>query len=90
MYAVEVALAARRQLRKLSPAVQRRIVEKLENLGTDPRPSGVKKLSAGEGLFRIRVGDYRIVYRIDDQVLQVLVVQIGDRKWIYQKLLGKA
>lgn len=90
MYTVEVAPAARRQLRKLSRAVQRRIVEKLEDLGNDPRPSGVKKLSASEGLFRIRVGDYRVVYRIDDQVLQVLVVQIGDRKWIYQKLLGKA
>jgi len=89
MYAVEVAPAACRQLRKLPQAAQRRIVEKLEGLAADPRPTGVKKLAASEGLFRIRVGDYRIVYRIDDQVLQVLVVQIGDRKWVYQKILGK-
>jgi mRNA interferase RelE/StbE len=48
-----------------------------------PRPSGCKKLKGGEGLYRIRVGDYRVIYEIEDAKLVVVVVKIGNRKDIY-------
>jgi mRNA interferase RelE/StbE len=53
-------------------------------LAADPRPFGVKKLSADEDLFRIRVGDYRIIYQIRDKELIVLVVKIGHRREVYR------
>ena len=53
----------------------------------DPRPNGVEKLAGGDvSRYRVRVGDYRIVYRIDDQVLTVLVLKVGDRKEVYRDL----
>lgn len=86
-YAVEVAPAAGRQLRKLPKPAQRRIVSRLEALEEDPRPSAAKKLSGKRALYRVRVGSYRIVYRVNDQAVHVLVVKIGDRKAIYRKIL---
>ncbi|GAA4397212.1 hypothetical protein GCM10023187_06320 [Nibrella viscosa] len=62
------------------------IVEALEHLAIDPRPPGVKKLKGREGLFRFRVGDYRIVYQIFDGELLIIVVLIGNRRDIYDSL----
>lgn len=86
-YSVELTPAAGRQLKKLPKAAQRRIAPRLANLANDPRPSGVKKLAAAECLYRLRVGDCRAVYRIEDQRLLVLVVKIGDRQAIYRHIL---
>lgn len=57
----------------------------VELLSQEPRPSGAKKLVAGEGEWRLRTGDYRIVYEIQDQVLLVLVIVVGHRRDIYQR-----
>ena len=85
-YTVYVAPAADRDLKKLPDAVQRRIVSAIETLADDPRPPGTKKLAGQElNLWRIRVGDYRIVYQIQDERLIVLVVRIGHRGDIYRK-----
>jgi mRNA interferase RelE/StbE len=84
---VRISPAADRDIRKLDRPVQRRILKKLDGLVTDPRPNGVEKLTGSDApRYRVRVGDYRIVYRIDDQVLTVLVLNVGDRKEIYRKL----
>ena len=83
-YSILLAPPAERQLRALPAAIQKRLVKRLKALQVNPRPQGVKKL-AGEGdLYRIREGDYRILYTIRDRELIVLVVKIGDRKEIYR------
>ena len=83
-YRVEVAPAALRQLRKLDRAAQRRVQAAIELLATEPRPSGAKKLVDGNGEWRVRTGDYRIVYEIQDNVLLILVVAVGHRREIYE------
>ena len=83
-YSVLIAPAAERQLKALTQPVQKRIVKRLKSLGQNPRPPGVKKLAGEEELYRIREGDYRIVYTIQDKELIVLVVKIGNRKEVYR------
>jgi mRNA interferase RelE/StbE len=56
----------------------------MDGLGKEPRPKGVKKLAGAEDLYRIRVGDYRVVFQIQDDRLMVLVVRIGHRKDAYR------
>jgi mRNA interferase RelE/StbE len=84
LYHVEISPAALRQLRKLEAPVRRRILTKIESLGINPRPPGVAKLYDTEDLYRVRVGEFRIIYAIEDQVAIVLVVKIGNRKEIYR------
>jgi mRNA interferase RelE/StbE len=84
-YRVDVAPAAVRQLRKLAPPARRRIQAAIELLAEQPRPSGSTKLVGGEGEWRVRTGDYRIVYEIHDSVLLVLVVAVGHRRDIYDR-----
>ena len=84
-YRVEVAAAAVRQLRKLDRAAQRRVQGAIELLAAEPRPNGAKKLVGGDGEWRVRTGDYRIVYEIHDNVLLVLVIAIGHRREIYDR-----
>ena len=84
-YRVEVAAAAVRQLRKLDRAAQRRVQGAIELLAAEPRPNGATKLVGGDGEWRVRTGDYRIVYEIHDNVLLVLVVAVGHRREIYDR-----
>ena len=82
-YKVEFAPLAHRQLRKLERAIQIRLLQRIETLSTNPRPSGVKKLAAEADLYRIRIGEYRVVYQIRDRDLLILIVKIGHRREIY-------
>lgn len=82
-YRVDVAPAAVGQLRKLDGPALRRIQAAIELLAEQPRPSGAKKLVGGSGEWRVRTGDYRIVYEINDDVLLVLVIAVGRRREIY-------
>lgn len=82
-YNIEFAPAAARQLRKLPPEAQLRIAAVVDKLGNNPLPSGVKKLSSQDALYRVRVGDYRVVYQFHSGKLRVLVVRVGHRKDIY-------
>lgn len=84
-YRVEVAPAAVRQLRKLDRVAQRRVQAAIELLAEQPRPNGAKKLAGGDGEWRVRTGDYRIIYEIHDKVLHVLVVAVGQRRDIYER-----
>ncbi len=83
-YTVEVAPAADRQIRKLDRETQRRVLTSLEKLGQEPRPQGSVKLQAVEDLYRVRVGDYRIIYEIFDRHLLVLVLKVGHRSEVYK------
>ena len=83
-YEVVLSPKAEKQLDELPTPLRRRITEAIEGLESKPRPHGVKKLTGAENLWRIRVGDYRIVYTIEDDRLIVLVVKIGHRRKIYR------
>ena len=84
-YRVEVAPAALRQLRKLDPVARRRVQAAVELLADHPRPAGATRLVGGEGAWRVRTGDYRIVYKIHDDVLLVLVIAVGHRRDVYRQ-----
>jgi mRNA interferase RelE/StbE len=83
-YKIEFTAAAKRQFDKLPDASRRRLAEVVDRLSENPRPSGMAKLSGEDGLYRVRSGDYRIVYRIQDNRLLVLVVKIGHRREVYR------
>jgi mRNA interferase RelE/StbE len=84
-YRIAFAKEADRALAKLPCDVQQRIVKKVTALADNPRPSGTKALQGSDAAYlRIRVGDYRVVYSIDDAVLLVLVVRIGHRREVYR------
>jgi len=84
-YRIEFAPSARRQLQKLPNEIRVRVAAALSALSAEPRPPGVKKLSGEESLYRIRVGDYRIIYQIREKELIVLVVKIGHRGEVYRR-----
>jgi len=85
-YKVEFAPAADRQLRAFDKSIQRQLIRRIEKLAHDPRPHGVEKLTGEEDLYRVRSGDYRVLYTIQDKELIVLVVKIADRKEVYRRL----
>jgi len=83
-YQIEFLKTARKELSKLPKDIQQRIALKIEALRENPYPPDSKKLKNGDGRLRIRVGDYRIIYSLEDEKLVVLVIKIGHRRNIYQ------
>jgi mRNA interferase RelE/StbE len=84
-YRVELAPSAARQLRKFDPDVRRRLQAVLEILAEDPRPPAATRLVGGAGEWRVRTGDYRVIYEIDDDHLLILVLRMGHRRQIYDR-----
>ncbi len=84
-YRVVFSKGADRQLLKLSEKLQKRLVRAAESLEGTPRPPRSKKLQGEKNLWRIRVGDYRILYEIEDAKLVVLVIRLAHRKNVYRK-----
>ncbi|MDO5675880.1 MAG: type II toxin-antitoxin system RelE/ParE family toxin [Propionibacteriaceae bacterium] len=82
-YSIELRPAALRALRKIDPQDRRRIQGVIALLATDPRPPAAKRL-AGRPAWRVRVGDYRVIYTIEDDVLLVVVVTLGHRRDVYR------
>lgn len=85
-YRIQILPRAERALTALPADVQQRIDARIQSLAASPRPPGVEKLAGAEGLYRVRVGDHRVVYTIRDDVLLVLVVRIGHRGEVYRTL----
>jgi mRNA interferase RelE/StbE len=83
-YALEFAPKALRSLRKLDLSVVERIRAATEALRDEPRPVGAKMLIGMHGVLRIRVGDYRVLYTVDDDQLVILIVEAGHRRQIYR------
>ncbi|SBW21034.1 hypothetical protein FDG2_1872 [Candidatus Protofrankia californiensis] len=83
-YKVEVSSHAARAFRKLPVPVQRRLTRAFLALEHTPRPVGSKALVGSPGHWRIRVGDYRVIYTVRDDVLLVLVVELGHRRDVYR------
>lgn len=84
MYHLITKPSAEKQIAKLPTTVRKRIYAALDGLCEQPRPRGCKKLRAEDDLWRIRVGDYRVVYTIEDDELIILVVRVAHRKDVYQ------
>jgi len=83
-YRIEVSATAERQIKKLAPPEQIRVLKAIKALEFDPRPRGCRKLRGYADTFRIRVGTYRILYSIEDARLLILVLKVGHRRGIYQ------
>ena len=82
-YRIELRPAAVRALRKLDPQVRLRVQGAIALLARDPRPPSARALRGRPGL-RVRVGDYRIIYLVEDNVLLVVVVRLGNRRDVYE------
>jgi len=85
MYKVTVKKSAAKSITKLPKNVSNRLIPSIKQLAQDPRPPGSKKLQGAEDLWRIRVGNYRVLYAIEDTIMIVDVVQVAHRKDIYRK-----
>jgi mRNA interferase RelE/StbE len=83
-YQVSLSPAAARQLRKLDPQARRRVQAAIELLAADPRPPAARQLVGGTGEWRVRTGDHRIIYEIQDGRLLVLVLALGHRREAYR------
>jgi mRNA interferase RelE/StbE len=83
-YRVSLTASAEKELHRLSAQMVARIMPRLEGLTSSPRPPGCKKLRGGDNEWRIRVGDYRIVYEIDDKARTVDVTRIAHRRQVYE------
>lgn len=82
-YRIEVRPAALRALRKVDPQVRSRVEGAIALLAEDPRPPASRPLRGRPG-YRVRVGDYRIIYTINDDVLLIVVVTLGHRRDVYR------
>lgn len=83
-YIVKLTSHAARSFRKLSRDVQARLSPSIESLKEDPRPPGSEKLKGSDNAYRIRVGDYRILYEVRDRVLIVCIIETGHRREVYK------
>jgi mRNA interferase RelE/StbE len=84
VYEIVFAASAKREFRDLSPDVIERILPKIRDLANNPRPPGCKKLHGYRDRWRIRIGDYRVVYAISDTSKRVDVTRIAHRREVYE------
>jgi len=84
-YSVEVKPAARKELEALPDSVLVRVLQRMESLRDSPRPAGFKKLRGYKDQWRVRVGDWRVVYIIDDGAKLVSVTRIAHRREVYER-----
>jgi mRNA interferase RelE/StbE len=83
-YEVQILPKAVRQIKALSVEVRQDVSITIQSLANEPRPIGVKKLSGEKDIYRVRIGNYRVLYRIVDKVLVVVVVSVGHRREVYR------
>lgn len=83
-FTVKIANKAQKELKKVSPPYQQKIIKAVKELALNPMPIGVKKLKGRPNEYRVRVADYRIIYEIHDSEMIILVVKVGHRKAIYK------
>ena len=83
-YRVLFTRRAERDFSTLPRRERERLARRIDALATDPRPKGVKKLVGPDAFYRLRAGDYRIIYTVEDNVVTVTVVRVGHRRDIYR------
>ena len=83
-YALTFARSARKELERLNDPLRTRVFRRIESLATNPRPAGCKKLEGAEDLWRLRIGDYRVIYSVDDGRRLVDVSAVRHRSDVYR------
>ena len=83
-YRIEFVRSAAKSYRQLDPVLQRRVDRELSRLSEAPRHPGVIRLQANDELYRVRIGDLRLIFSVEDDRLLVLIVKIGQRGFIYR------
>lgn len=84
-YRVDFTTAAARQVKKLPRPARDRVLDAVDDLGENPRPHGAKKLVGEDTAWRIRVGDYRVIYDIFDEELRVTVIRAAHRREVHNR-----
>lgn len=84
-YTVVLRPPAQRAIKKLPNEIQSRIIKKIESLESNPRPPGCEKIAGAENLWRVRTGDYRILYEIVEDRLTIFIVHTAHRKDVYRR-----
>ena len=82
MYLIVIDRHAQKQLGKITSPYFNRIVKAINELASNPRPPGCKKLTARPG-YRIRIADFRVIYTIEDKILTIFIIEIGNRREVY-------
>jgi mRNA interferase RelE/StbE len=85
-YAVLVSSRAAKDLDDLPISIQRRVRTLIDGLATEPRPRGTEAMVGIDNSYRLRVGDYRVVYAIDDAERQVIIARVGHRRDVYRRI----
>ena len=83
-YRIEIAATAEKQLKKIRREDEVRILRSISLLASEPRPGGCRKMSGYDDIYRIRVGNYRVIYEIDGKRIVVIILKIGHRKDVYR------
>ena len=83
-YKIEVSASAERQLKKIRREDKIRILRSISLLAGDPRPVGCRKISGYDDIYRIRIGNYRVIYEIDGKRIVIVILKIGHRREVYR------
>ena len=83
-YRIQFVRSAAKAYSRLDPVLQRRVDRELRRLGETPRHAGVIPLQSADELYRVRIGDLRLLFSVEDQILLVLIVKIGHRGSVYR------
>ncbi len=84
-YKIEWRPSTKKDLKRISKPEVLRIIKAVEGLSNEPRPRGSTKLTGSDFTYRIRIGDYRVIYEIHDEIILIEVVKVGHRKDVYRK-----
>ena len=85
-YRIEVSATAEKQIRRLPREDRLRVLRAIRPLATEPTPPGSRKIRGYDDVFRIRVGTYRIIYRVEGRRLLIIILKLGHRREIYRSL----
>jgi len=86
LFVIRYYASVKKELRDIPQSIRARVIQKIQALAHDPYPVGVVKLSGALQLYRIRSGDYRIIYEINGSELLIVIVKIGHRREVYRQL----
>lgn len=87
-YKLHWKTSAKKELKRLDPAIIPSIIKAVESLAENPHPIGHKKLHEGQHAYRIRVHDYRVIYSIENQILTIEIIRIAHRREVYRRHLS--
>jgi len=87
-YRIEFTPRAVREIKALDRPIRSRIARRINTLAQNPHPQGIKKIGGEDELYRLRVGDYRILYQVKAKLLLVLIIGIGHGREVYRRIRG--